>query len=117
MKAEGRQLSTDGSKKTGPDNMPSQLAVDFRFNSTIGVTSEDVLNGTIIEGDVLDALSDLPDGCADLIFADPPYNLRLKNDLLRPNMSLVDGVDDHWDQIGSFAEYDKFTRAWLEGSR
>jgi modification methylase len=55
----------------------------------------------------------LPSGCADLIFADPPYNLQLKNELRRPDNSKVDAVDDHWDQFGSFTEYDRFTRAWL----
>lgn len=32
-------------------------------------------NHTIIQGDVLDKLKDLPDNSVDLIFADPPYNI------------------------------------------
>jgi len=52
-----------------------------------------------------------------LIFADPPYNLQLQNDLYRPNMTKVDAVDDDWDKFGDFAEYDKFTRAWLSASQ
>ena len=59
----------------------------------------------------------LPEGCADLVFADPPYNLQLKNELRRPDNSKVDAVDDHWDQFASFAEYDRFTREWLSEAR
>jgi modification methylase len=49
----------------------------------------------------------------DLVFADPPYNLQLESALTRPDQSLVDAVDDHWDKFASFAEYDAFTKAWL----
>jgi len=31
---------------------------------------------TIVVGDCVDVLAQLPDGCADLVFCDPPYNLR-----------------------------------------
>ncbi len=67
----------------------------------------------IIEGDCIEVLNSLPAGCIDLIFADPPYNLQLQNELYRPNMTKVDAVDDHWDRFGSFQEYDDFTRRWL----
>ncbi len=33
------------------------------------------------------------------------------------NLTRVDGVDDAWDQFGSFAEYDEFSRAWLASCR
>src|SRR5690606_30335757 len=49
--------------------------------------------------------------------ADPPYNLQLGGDLLRPNNSKVDAVDDHWDQFDSFRHYDDFTRDWLTAAR
>lgn len=71
----------------------------------------------IIQGDCLDVLPSLPDASVDLVFADPPYNLQLQNPLMRPNQTLVDAVDDHWDQFGSFEEYDAFTRAWLAACR
>jgi len=71
----------------------------------------------VIEGDCVESMRALPDGCADLIFADPPYNLQLKNELRRPDNSKVDAVDDAWDQFESFAEYDRFTRAWLGEAR
>ncbi len=72
---------------------------------------------SIIAGDCITAMANLPDACVDLIFADPPYNLQLKSTLHRPDNSLVDAVDDDWDQFSSFAAYDKFTRAWLKEAR
>ncbi|MEI9993532.1 MAG: site-specific DNA-methyltransferase [Rhizomicrobium sp.] len=71
----------------------------------------------VIEGDCVESMRALPDGVADLVFADPPYNLQLKNELRRPDQSKVDAVDDAWDQFSSFAEYDRFTRAWLTEAR
>jgi DNA modification methylase len=71
----------------------------------------------ILPGDCLEVLSQLPENSIDLIFADPPYNLQLQNDLYRPNMSKVDAVDDKWDKFAGFSEYDKFTRDWLSACR
>jgi DNA modification methylase len=68
---------------------------------------------SILHGDCVDVLSGFPENSADMIFADPPYNLQLSNELWRPNMTKVDAVDDSWDQFSSFEEYDCFTRAWL----
>ncbi|WP_265515785.1 site-specific DNA-methyltransferase [Nitratireductor luteus] len=72
---------------------------------------------TIVKGDCVAALSRLPEKSADVIFADPPYNLQLDGDLHRPDQSKVDAVDDAWDQFESFAAYDAFTRAWLLAAR
>jgi modification methylase len=69
------------------------------------------------QGDCLKVLASLPEKCVDLIFADPPYNLQLKQALYRPNQTQVDAVDDAWDQFASFAEYDQFTREWLTACR
>lgn len=71
----------------------------------------------ILQGDSLELLKTLPDGYVDLIFADPPYNLQLQQDLWRPNLTQVDAVDDEWDQFDDFAAYDAFTKAWLAESR
>ena len=68
---------------------------------------------SIIQGDCLDILPTLAQKSVDVIFADPPYNLQLSQELWRPNMTRVDGVDDAWDKFGSFCEYDEFTSAWL----
>ena len=59
----------------------------------------------------------LPAKSVDLVFADPPYNLQLAGQLHRPDQSLVDAVDDAWDQFESFEAYDAFTRAWLMAVR
>lgn len=71
----------------------------------------------IIHGDCVEVLSSLPAKSVDLIFADPPYNLQLQQELWRPNMTKVDAVDDDWDRFEGFTEYDAFTRNWLQGSR
>ena len=71
----------------------------------------------ILDGDCVEVMNALPAGSVDLIFADPPYNLQLKGELLRPDNSLVDAVDDHWDQFTSFATYDTFTREWLAAAK
>ena len=67
----------------------------------------------IMSGDCLTALSKLPNNSIDLVFADPPYNLQLDGDLLRPNNTVVDGVHQTWDKFSSFEDYDHFSRAWL----
>ncbi|HEY3948511.1 site-specific DNA-methyltransferase [Phenylobacterium sp.] len=72
---------------------------------------------TILQGDCLAELQKLPDRSVDLVFADPPYNLQLGGDLLRPDNSKVDAVDDDWDRFDSFEAYDAFTNAWLKECR
>ncbi len=71
----------------------------------------------ILDGDCVARMNALPAASVDLIFADPPYNLQLKGELLRPDNSMVDAVDDHWDQFSSFAAYDAFTRDWLAAAK
>jgi modification methylase len=82
----------------------------------MAIKLEDALD-RVIEGDCIENMRALPEGFADLIFADPPYNLQLQGDLHRPDQSKVDAVDDKWDQFSSFAEYDKFTRDCLTAAR
>ena len=60
----------------------------------------------IIIGDCIEELAKLPEKSVDLVFADPPYNLQLGGDLLRPDNSKVDAVDDDWDRFASFEAYD-----------
>ncbi len=67
----------------------------------------------IYNGDCIDILKKIPKKSIDLIFADPPYNLQLKNELYRPNQTKVNGVSDEWDKFSSNEEYDKFTIEWL----
>jgi modification methylase len=73
----------------------------------------DISEQRIILGDCIAELEKLPASSVDLVFADPPYNLQLQGALHRPDHSLVDAVDDAWDQFASFEAYDAFTRAWL----
>lgn len=84
--------------------------------SAVNATRQSWLD-TIIKGDCVAALEALPANSVDVIFADPPYNLQLGGDLARPDQSMVDAVNDHWDQFESFAAYDAFTRAWLLACR
>jgi modification methylase len=81
-----------------------------RKRSTTDITA---LLGQVHHADCLDLLPGLPDGCIDLVFADPPYNLQLRHELIRPNLTKVDAVDDEWDKFESFGAYDAFCRAWL----
>ena len=71
----------------------------------------------IIFGDCLEVLQTLPERSVDLIFADPPYNLQLQQELWRPDMTKVDAVDDDWDRFDTLADYDYFTREWLQACR
>ena len=71
----------------------------------------------IIIGDCIAAMAALPEKSVDMIFADPPYNLQLGGELLRPDNSRVDAVDDDWDRFDSFETYDVFTAAWLAACR
>ena len=80
-------------------------------------TAQALAANRVIVGDCLKALQSLPEASVDLVFADPPYNLQLASDLMRPNNTRVDGVDDDWDKFASFAEYDAFSRAWLAECR
>ncbi len=68
----------------------------------------------VLLGDCVTWLKALPSESVDLVFADPPYNLQLKNTLMRPDHTVVDGVDEAWDKFTSFAAYDAFTQAWLQ---
>jgi modification methylase len=71
----------------------------------------------ILTGDCVTVMAGLPAASVDLVFADPPYNLQLRGELHRPDNSRVDAVDAEWDRFGGFADYDRFTRAWLAGVR
>jgi modification methylase len=75
------------------------------------------LYNSVLVGDCLSELARIPSGSVDLVFADPPYNLQLAGDLTRPDQSKVDAVDDDWDKFASFADYDRFSRAWIEQCR
>lgn len=68
---------------------------------------------TVINDDCLKAMSRMKSESVDFIFVDPPYNLQLSKDLIRPNSTEVEGVKEEWDKFLSFEEYDAFTKQWL----
>ena len=75
---------------------------------------KDYFKNKIINGDSLEELKKIPDETFDVVFADPPYNLQLKNHLTRPDRSKVSAVNDKWDQFESFQKYDEFSISWLK---
>ena len=83
----------------------------------MAVTHSGLPLDTIIQGDCIEVMAGLPEKSVDLVFADPPYNLQLRQALRRPDTSQVDAVDDAWDRFDDFAAYDTFTRAWLSACR
>lgn len=72
---------------------------------------------TILAGNCIEVMHQLPEKSVDLIFADPPYNLQLSQELWRPNQTKVDAVDDDWDDFESLQAYDEFTKQWLSACR
>ena len=56
----------------------------------------------VVQGDCLEILSSFPSESIDLVFADPPYNLQLNQELWRSNQTRVDAVDEAWDQFPNF---------------
>ena len=72
---------------------------------------------SIYQGDCIQVMNSMPAKSVDVIFADPPYNMQLGGNLQRPDSSIVDGVDDSWDQFESFKAYDRFTHEWMKAAR
>ena len=87
------------------------------IKSTDKVVNQNLPLDQVLVGDSIALLKSLPEGSVDMIFADPPYNLQLSGELLRPNHTKVDGVDNDWDRFDSFRAYDDFTRAWLTAAK
>ena len=82
------------------------------------MTAQDTLPlDQILVGDCIELVNELPEKSVDLVFADPPYNLQLQGELLRPNNSVVDAVDNDWDKFDTFQAYDQFSRDWLTAIR
>ena len=68
----------------------------------------------IFVGDSMKIMGELPDNSVDLIFADPPYNLQLNDNIYRPDYSDVNSVREDWDKFDNFKSYDTFTHGWLK---
>lgn len=68
----------------------------------------------IINGNSLVELKKLEDNSIDLIFADPPYWMRVDGILKRNNGIEYDGCSDEWDQFNTLEDYELFTNQWLK---
>ena len=87
--------------------------VESRIRQSRRAKKQNLPLDKVLYGDCLSHLKKLSSDSVDLVFADPPYNLQLDRELLRPNNTRVDGVDNDWDKFDSFANYDEFCRSWL----
>lgn len=80
------------------------------------ISTKKILN-TIINDDCIKVMNSMEENSVDLIFADPPYNLQLGENLTRPDNTAVAGVYEEWDSFESLAAYDDYTRQWLKAAR
>jgi site-specific DNA-methyltransferase (adenine-specific) len=103
-------MSAEKSKSKKTKGLPVALQVKEPM-------AEIMINDQILPGDCIEILSTLPENSVDLVFADPPYNLQLSQELWRPDRTHVAAVDDTWDKFTSFEAYDQFTRLWLSGCK
>ena len=67
----------------------------------------------ILHGNSFKILKTIPDKSIDLIFADPPYNLQLKDTLYRPDQTSVEAVTNKWDKFENYNAYDQFSSKWI----
>ncbi|MCF8054282.1 MAG: site-specific DNA-methyltransferase [Deltaproteobacteria bacterium] len=81
------------------------------------IEDESTIINKIIVGDCLEVMKSIKNDTFDMIFADPPYNMQLQNELYRPNNTKVDAVDDLWDQFDGFEHYDEFSKLWLQEAK
>tara|TARA_B100000029_G_scaffold87238_3_gene77343 strand:- start:3811 stop:4881 length:1071 start_codon:yes stop_codon:yes gene_type:complete len=72
-----------------------------------------IKKNSIIQGDSLKLLKKVTSKSIDLVFADPPYNLQLRETLYRPDQTTVEAVTNDWDKFDTYADYDKFCLNWL----
>tara|TARA_Y100001970_G_scaffold283507_1_gene398785 strand:- start:9123 stop:10202 length:1080 start_codon:yes stop_codon:yes gene_type:complete len=69
---------------------------------------------SISKGNSLELLKKIPNKSIDLIFADPPYNLQLRDTLYRPDQTTVEAVTNDWDKFETYQDYDEFSLKWLK---
>jgi len=108
----GRDISNRGGSKT-----PGGLGkTDSKVRSKAGSSTKAGTDQVLI-GDCVEIMNGLEEASVDMVFADPPYYLQLAGDLMRPNNTRVDGVDDDWDRFDGFKAYDDFTHSWLKAAK
>ncbi|MHA1238192.1 MAG: DNA-methyltransferase [Candidatus Odinarchaeia archaeon] len=75
----------------------------------------DEVRNKVILGDAFTVLRKIDSETFDMVFIDPPYFLQTPKKILRRWRvnSVVEGVDDEWDNFSSFQEYDNFIKKLL----
>jgi DNA modification methylase len=68
--------------------------MDTEIKKIKAFKDESEIINKIIVGDCLEVMKNIKDNTFDMIFADPPYNMQLQNELYRPNNTKVDAVDN-----------------------
>lgn len=74
---------------------------------------------TIINGECVAKMKNMPDSCVDLIIADPPYNLSKGGSWKWDNSVELKGMGGNWNKVMqewdnySFEAYMTFTKEWL----
>lgn len=69
----------------------------------------------IIHGNCLEEMQKIADNSIDLIFADPPYWMRIEGILKRPEGGAFKGCNDDWDKnFIDNQDYRTFTENWLK---
>jgi len=72
-----------------------------------------LMKNIIIQGNSIEEMNKMPPNSVDLIFADPPYWMRVEGTLTRVEGTEFNGCDDAWDKFESLESYEDFTRQWL----
>jgi len=75
----------------------------------------DEVRNKVILGDAFTVLRKIDSETFDMVFIDPPYFLQTPKKILRRWRvnSVVEGVDDEWDNFSSFQEYGNFIKKLL----
>ncbi len=71
------------------------------------------MNNIIINGDSIEEMNEMEPNSVDLIFADPPYWMRVEGILTRVEGTEFNGCNDDWDKFDTLDSYEAFTRKWL----
>ncbi|MEA1938644.1 MAG: site-specific DNA-methyltransferase [Pseudomonadota bacterium] len=74
-------------------------------------------SNSVLHGNCVEIMNNMTAGSIDMVFADPPYNLQLRETLYRPNNTRVAGVEEAWDKFDDLKTYDRFTHDWLKAVR
>jgi DNA modification methylase len=78
---------------------------------------------TIINGECIETMRNLPDACVDLIIADPPYNLSKGGDWKWDNSVSLAGMGGNWNKVMqtwddyTLESYFAFTYVWLQEAK